>query len=98
MTIDTDVLAAVQESLQSIDALANEQALVILEAFYSYLLKASQSKLEALRAEKENAPAERQLQQGAINKKHRFSIPKNKGVHKSGLLILLGIRTDFYRK
>ena len=51
MMIDTDVLAAVQESLQSIDALANEQALVILEAFYSYLLKATQSKLEALRAE-----------------------------------------------
>lgn len=61
MTIDTDVLAAVQESLQNIDSLANEQALVILAAAYSYLLKATQDKLEVLRAEKENAPAERQL-------------------------------------
>ncbi len=61
MTIDTDVLAAVQESLQNIDSLVNEQALVILAAFYSYLLKATQDKLEVLRAEKENAPAEREL-------------------------------------
>lgn len=61
MTIDTDVLAEVQESLQNIDSLASEQALVILAAFYSYLLKATQDKLEVLRAEKENAPAERQL-------------------------------------
>jgi hypothetical protein len=61
MTIDTDVLAAVKESLQNIDSLVNEQALVILAAAYSYLLKATQNKLEVLRAEKENAPAERQL-------------------------------------
>ena len=61
MTIDTDVLAAVKESLQNIDSLVNEQALVILAAAYSHLLKATQNKLEVLRAEKENAPAERQL-------------------------------------
>ena len=57
MTIDTDVLAIVQESLQNIDSLANEQALVILAAFYSYLLKATQDKLEVLRAEKEKCPS-----------------------------------------
>ncbi len=51
MTIDTGVLAAVQESLRNIDSLANEQALVILAAFYSYSLKATQDKLESLRAE-----------------------------------------------
>lgn len=61
MTIDTDILAAVKESLQNIDSLVNEQALVILAVFYSYLLKATQDKLEVLRAEKENAPAEREL-------------------------------------
>lgn len=49
MTIDTDVLAAVQESLQNIDSMVNEQALMILAAFYSYPLKATQDKLEILR-------------------------------------------------
>jgi len=53
MIIDTDVLAAVQESLRNIDSLANEQALVILAAVYSYLLKTTQGKLELLWAEKE---------------------------------------------
>jgi len=49
MKIDTDVLTAMQESLQNIDSLANEQALMILEAFYGHLLKATQDKLKILR-------------------------------------------------
>ena len=49
MKLDQDMISSLRESLENIDKIKNEQGLVVLAAFYTYLLNATKNRLEAVR-------------------------------------------------
>lgn len=49
MKLDQDMISSLRESLENIDKIKNEQTLVVLAAFYTYLLNATKNRLEAVR-------------------------------------------------
>ena len=49
MKLDQDMVSSLRESLENIDKIKNEQTLVVLAAFYTYLLNATKNRLEAVR-------------------------------------------------
>lgn len=49
MKLDQDMISSLRESLENIDKIKSEQGLVVLAAFYTYLLNATENRLEAVR-------------------------------------------------
>ena len=49
MKLDQDMVSSLRESLENIDKIKSEQGLVVLAAFYTYLLNATKNRLEAVR-------------------------------------------------
>ena len=49
MKLDQDMISSLRESLENIDKIKSEQGLVVLAAFYTYLLNATKNRLEAVR-------------------------------------------------
>lgn len=53
MKLDQDMISSLRESLENIDKIKSEQGLVVLAAFYTYLLNATKNRLEAVRGGRE---------------------------------------------